>query len=211
MPECDGRTKEGKALRATFAVESGGKTIVTTEQYERARRMAEALRENQIAGAILSNPARIVETPLRWSYESGNLTMMLKAKPDLFLPASGDNFPLCVDLKTTADPSPEAFARQAQSLGYHHQAAYYVDGCQRCYTGGQPVQFLILAVANDEPWDVWPYLLGQDWVGDGAEENWIALNRLAACYQSGDWRDPAQATLTQLERPRWARRKDFDL
>lgn len=197
-PQCDRRTKGGKATYADFLLESAGKQEIDAESYALASAMVAALNANEFAKALRESAGAIVEMPIRWTDSATGLA--LKAKPDLYAPAGGTDWALCVDLKTTADPG-EAFARQVANLAYYRQAAFYLDGCRACYDADSPTKFLLVAVGKEPPHDVYVYHLGGDWISQGVAENAALLRRLAECKASGVWRTPEQLTVSELPPP----------
>lgn len=199
-PKCDRRTTEGKKVYAEFLAGAGGKIEVDQEQYALAKAMVEALNRNEQAAAILAMPDRVVETPIRWTYELGAIT--LKAKPDFYAPG------VCMDLKTALNPGPDEFAKQCANLAYYRQAAYYLDGCTAEYSYSDAViQFLLVVVGKDAPHDVYVYNLGSEWIEQGACENAELLDRLMECQRSGVWQSPAQLIVSQLPMPGWLKYK----
>jgi hypothetical protein len=70
-----------------------------------------------------------------------------KARPDCFLPE------IILELKTTGDVRPEAFAAVRERLGYDLQAAHYVEAVERL-TGGRP-RFAFVALELFEPRSLW--------------------------------------------------------
>jgi hypothetical protein len=197
-PKCDRRTTQGKADWAKFQTDCDGKTIIDADGYELAKAMVAALFANPIAKALREIADPIIEKPLRWKDEASGL--LLKAKPDMYVPAGMTEWNLCVDLKTTIDPG-DGFCRQCASLGYHKQAAFYLVGCNAVYTSDVPTKFLVLAVGKEEPHDVFPYCLGREWIVVGEDHNAFQRKRLAECYESGQWYAPESRTITELNMP----------
>ena len=71
---------------------------------------------------------------------------------------------LIVDLKTTMDASPDAFARTAANFNYPLQAAYYVDGLQAAGIASPDAvtSFVFLVVEKTPPYGVAVYTLPED-------------------------------------------------
>lgn len=203
-PQCDRRTKEGKAIYADFLADSEGKQEIDTEQYALASAMVTALSGNEFAKALRESAGAIIETPIRWADPASGLA--LKAKPDLYVPAGGTDLALCIDLKTSIDPG-EAFARQVANLAYYRQAAFYLDGCRACHDADSPTRFLLVVVGKEPPNDVYVYHLGIDWISQGVAENAGLLRRLAECNASGVWRTPEQKTISEIAMPKWLSNK----
>ena len=95
-----------------------------------------------------------------------------KARPDCF---AGD---IVLELKTTVDVSPRAFARTRRRFGYDLQAAHYVDAVERM-TGARP-RFAFVAVELGAPHYVWLHELSRAELARAAAELETARARLAA-------------------------------
>lgn len=112
----------------------------------------------QLAGArdaIRAYPraplARLLDTGMKelsiyWSDELGR---RWKARPDCFTDE------VVLELKTTGDVRPRAFARTRRRFGYDLKAAHYVEAVQRL-TGRAP-RFVFVAVELTAPHYVWVY------------------------------------------------------
>jgi hypothetical protein len=88
------------------------------------------------------------ELSIYWTDEAGG---RWKARPDCF----GDE--IILELKTTGDVRPRAFARTRRRFGYDLKAAHYVDAVRRL-TGSTP-RFAFIAVELAAPHYVWLYEL----------------------------------------------------
>lgn len=205
-PKVDRRTKDGKLAWECFCLEAEGKAVIDQDTACKVDRIASSLGRSEIFASLMDMPGRVIEEAAYWTDDATELA--LKMKPDLYCPAGATDFALCVDLKTASDPSPDAFARQAANLGYHRQAAFYLDGCRHVCDDDTPVKFLFIVVGNDEPYDVWPYLMGEEWIDVGNVENWQALARLKQCFETGVWLAPEQTQLTALPMPAWLGRRN---
>jgi exodeoxyribonuclease VIII len=77
-----------------------------------------------------------------------------KARPDCFTES------LILELKTTQDVRPAAFARTRRRFGYDLQAAHYVDAVRRLT--GRTARFAYIAVEPRAPYYVWLHELAAD-------------------------------------------------
>ncbi len=112
-----------------------------------------------------------------------------------------------IDLKTTERPSPSAFVRTAVQLGYHRKRAHYLAGI-RAFTGAANPPLLHIAVGTTPPYSCGAYNLG-DYdsrmnASLGLMEWRQSLNALAECYETGDWSEPWEKEIMDLEYPAWA-------
>ncbi len=88
------------------------------------------------------------ELSIYWTDEAGS---KWKARPDCFTEE------IVLDLKTTADCRPEAFARTRERLAYDLQAAHYVEAVLRL-TGRRP-RFAFVAAELEPPYAVFVHEL----------------------------------------------------
>ena len=135
-----------------------------------------------------------------WQMMTTEQQMQLNGKPygaDIIVPGVA-----IVDVKTTADASPEGFGRLAYNLGYHMQADWYITGWET--VTGERLPFVWLTVEADPPHLVAVYYATDDQIAAGHALNADARALFAACESSGEWPGypPEIAPLTM---PAWAR------
>lgn len=118
-----------------------------------------------------------------------------------WLTMDGEDTDIIVDLKTTKSVNAQAFGKQAHSLGYHLQAAYYCDGFFTA-TGRYP-QFKFLCVESSAPHEVALFSVPAEVIAQGRMEYRQLLARLVECEASGVW-PPALTEEIPLQLPRWA-------
>lgn len=92
--------------------------------------------------------AGMKELSIYWRDQNGR---RWKARPDCF------TRDIVLELKTTVDVRPRAFAQTRRRFGYDLKAAHYIDGVQRL-TGSAP-RFAYVAVELAPPHYVWLYEL----------------------------------------------------
>jgi hypothetical protein len=193
-PECDRRTNAGKAAWAEFQASLPADALIATqEQYDAIRRMADAVRANPFAAALLSDG--IAEASLLWTDEETGVAC--KARPDWI--CSGHA--ALVDIKTAADASPDAFAKAAGSWRYHVQDAWYTSAALACGFGQRT--FVFVVVETEPPHAVALYTLDEQSQHAGHVRARRALERYAECRKTGHW--PAYAEeIKSLTIPKWA-------
>lgn len=189
----DRRTKAGKESWAAFLVEAEGKTILTAEQSSKIDGMAAAVARHPAAGELLDNG--IAEVSAFW--KDGFTGLDCKCRPDW------TTVNTLVDLKTTTDASPEGFVRSIAKFGYHRQAAFYLDGHAALNLPKE--RFVFIAVESLPPYAVGVYELDEVSLDVGRIEYESALNRFAACIESGEWPAYADGCRT-LTLPAWVMR-----
>ena len=198
-PECDRRTKEGNAVYAAFQDAADGLTIITAEQLQTAQAMANALCGHIIHEAMTGGHA---EASIFWTDD--NTGLACRIRPDYHIPPC-DTWPsgLIIDVKTTDDARPEAFARTCVNFGYDLSAAMYCDGFQQHYVTDEPPLFLLLVVERDAPYAVACYECSPEMLDKGNEKYRKAMQLLADSTASGEW--PAYDEGIQLlNLPKWA-------
>jgi exodeoxyribonuclease VIII len=120
--EGDGRSKAVKEARAELRANCvPGAVFLKAADYDTCLAVRDAVAAHPIAKALLDGPT---ERSAVWrDKETGALC---KARFDQLT----NGVPALTDLKTTADASPEAFARSIYRYGYYLQAAHYLSGGQ---------------------------------------------------------------------------------
>ena len=137
-------TRRGSAWQEAKAEAALRDTVaLTSRDYDKVERMVEALRENEHIAKLLDHPKRIVEASVFAKHDVG---LCMKARPDLLIEKQG----LVVDVKTTISAEPYAFERQAHSLGYAVQAAWYVKTL--ALVGIKAKRFLFANVEKEPPY-----------------------------------------------------------
>lgn len=151
VADFDSRTKEGKALKQQ-AMESG-KTLLTVDQHEKIKAIAEAIKANPFAKRLLTGKH---ETAHFWTDpETGE---KCKCKTDCETDINGTHY--IVDLKTCESADEDEFIRSSVKFGYFMQAAMYSEGV-KCKTGKDSV-FVFVAVEKDPPHAVNVFQCGED-------------------------------------------------
>lgn len=192
-PQVDRRTKAGREAWAQFQEQAGRRTVVTADQAERAGSMATAVRGHPAAEALLSDGLSECSV---WHLEDGEL---VKVRPDWWAPGA------LVDLKTTRDASPGAFARQVAQLRYHLQAAFYVDVVAA--VTGESLPWYWIAVESEPPHGVAVYRADPETLARGRELHRRALALYSECRRSDRW--PGYPDKVQeFHLPGWALRDE---
>ena len=192
-PKADGRTKEGKAIKAAFAESAEGKTIITASEAELVEGMAAGILSHPLASALLADGTP--ELSMLW--DDPETGCPCKGRADLARLADG----AIIDLKTTIDASPAAFARSALSFGYHTQAAAYLSGAAAL--GADAGDFIIVAVEKAAPFAVGIYRLPDAALELGRRRWREACALYAQCLESGRWPGYAEG-IQELALPNWA-------
>lgn len=166
LPKMDRRTTEGRAAydAALRRAERNGVRIVTEQQASLAQAMANAVlahagarrlltivnrREITIIGRVAGHLAKCKVDAARLDEPRED------AGPDDDAPGA-----ILIDLKTSEDASPRAFAASAAKYGYFHQAAWYSTLVESL--GWRVDEFAIIAVEKSPPHLVAVYSIDGD-------------------------------------------------
>ena len=116
-PSLELRTKAGKEAMAEFTASAGSRAILKADEYETLQKMTEAVNNNIYCKALLSGA--IVEGSVISNLEG----VPVRARFDAY----NQKINCLIDLKSTVDSSPAAFAKSAANYRYHVQDAFYGD------------------------------------------------------------------------------------
>jgi hypothetical protein len=191
----DRRTKVGRELAAAFEAESAGKLVLSPEDADQVRRMADAVRRHPAARFLLELPGRR-EASYTWTDSATGL--QCKTRPDWH----SEDRRIVVDVKTTRDASQVEFAKSIANFDYHLQAAWNQDAL-----GAE--QFLAIAVENERPYAVAVYPASGAMIAAGQRRIQAAMALLAECWATyGTERPwPGYGDLLQepVDLPGWCR------
>ena len=201
----DGRTREGKAFLAQLALVSVGKREVKADAAAKAEKMAAAVLASTCVADILAVAQR--ELTVFWDEPMGEWPVACKARLDLFVARPDQPRDLILDLKTSDDPTPEAFGRDGDygpiaKFRYDLQLAHYAAGTETAT--GRACDTGLIVVGSDEPHDVYLYDM-TDYLEQGTVWRQGALGRLVACRVHNQWHRPEQRKVNRLSPGQWSR------
>lgn len=195
-PKVDRRTVAGRTMWAAFEAEAAGKTIVTTEDHATIEGALRSVWSHPRASALLRGAVHR-EVGAVWTHErTGELC---KGLIDCI--SRDDGWTWVVDLKSTRDASPGAFAAAVARYSYHAQAAHYLAGLDAISKHKR--RFAWIAVEKEAPYATAVYEPDEATLlaGEALVERW--LDQYAAAKESGEW--PGYSGEVQsLTVPRWA-------
>lgn len=187
-PIVDKRTKEGKSIWEQFKVENDGKDIVTHDDAVTIREMTTSVRGSD-AGLMITGGAAEVSL---FATQNG---VDCKARLDYVV----DD--VIVDLKTTEDASPAAFARSVANYRYHVQAAHYLALAREL--GMEAKRFVFIAVEKEAPYAIARYELDPADLMLAEADRQKHLARYASCQAFDSW--PSYSyEIKILTLPKWA-------
>lgn len=195
----DRRTKAYKA--AEEAALGLGLVPMLRKDYTEAEAIAQAVKDDDVAGGLFAEGD--AETSMFW--KDAEFGIWLRGRTDWS--TSFGEYPTIVDFKTTADASPEHFAKSCADFGYHRQDPHYREGLAACIScDWEDIDFVFVVVPTVPPYLVMTYRIGPRDVEVGREQNRIAREHYRDCTRSGVW-PKWSGDITDLELPYYARRR----
>jgi exodeoxyribonuclease VIII len=202
-PDCDRRTKEGKAQFAEWSAHHLGKTFISAEELVQVIAMREAVAAHPIACDLLKTG-----TPeTTWRVPQANALGALQCRTDWWNADGCETTagaPYVVDIKTVESLDSDAFRnfeRAAFSYGYHRQAGFYLPLINELHS--KPVaRMYYVAIEKVEPFGCAVYRLSDEAVARGQDENIEDLIRLKRCHETGVWPN-IEPVVHELGLPKW--------
>lgn len=192
LPEdFNGRTKEGK--EHLEELKEANKVILKHEWMNDIEKMAASLANHPKSSTLLNGGSP--EVSIFWNDKATGIDC--RCRPD-YIHSKG----ILVDLKTTLDASPKAFARAVVNHRYHVQDAFYSEGFKQA-TGSYPHGFVFIAVEKKPPYGVACYELDEDAKLFGRELYENDLNTFLEAKTTDIWIAYSQEIET-LSLPAWA-------
>ncbi|HSD44388.1 MAG TPA: PD-(D/E)XK nuclease-like domain-containing protein [Burkholderiales bacterium] len=142
---------------------------ITGAEYARLAGARDAIRAYPRAPLAAWIDAGMKEMSIYWTDEAGR---RWKARPDCFTDE------IVLELKTTGDVRPRAFARTRKRFGYDLQAAHYAEAVERL-TGRTP-RFAFIAVELQTPFYAWVHELSRADLERAAVQLEVARERLSS-------------------------------
>jgi exodeoxyribonuclease VIII len=182
----DCRFKENKARRDAWRQSNGiddkgrlpsGKILISPEDADHIGGMAEAIRNHPVVGGMIRDG--FAEHTIKWTDEATGL--VCKCRPDYYVPS----LKMVVDLKSTQDARPDAFAKSVAEFRYHVQEAFYRDGFAAI--GEEITAFLFVAIEKKSPYAIRTYNLDEEALVCGAEEKDANMAALASAIKTGEF------------------------
>lgn len=191
----DYKTKAAREWRES--VVSDGKTIVTTDQLERIRRISEDAAKNPVVRAGILN-GRVERTLCVEDSETG---IWIKVRPDVMPSADG----VFADLKTASSFDEDFLERQIFDAGYYLQGAMIRMVCREL---GIPFEtFVLVYVLNDDVPDTAHVELDQFELDRGERAVRWCLRTIRQCLDAGEWPGarPFQDGNRRIQMKPWAK------
>ena len=169
LPAGDGRSKAVKEAKAELLTQFGADHILKADVYDNILAMRDSVFNNALALDLLD-----VYTDTEVSHYWTERGVECKARIDA-LPQEDSQWNNCVvDIKTTANASPEEFRRSCFNFGFHIQQAHYLAAAERG-------RFIFVVVERDAPHCVAIYELDEDALELGRKDREFLLGQWALC------------------------------
>lgn len=174
-------------LKATYCAEwedeqsKGGKTVIKKKQYNEAYDAALFILNDPNAVELLTDSQKQVLVTGSYVDSETSITVPLKAHIDI-VPAAKS----LADLKTSRNAHPQKWQRDVFSMGYHIQAALYMD-LYNAATNEERCEFWHLIVENEPPFQTATYILSADFIDLGRMTYQAILQKYCQCLSENKW------------------------
>lgn len=196
-PDVNARTNAGKAELELFRVSNEGKSILRKDDAEQVAAMAEAVRNHPTASSLLADGQ--AETSI---FHIDEITgELIKVRPDWLVED------LLVDLKSTEDATPEAFARSCWNYRYHVQAAFYLDTANAAFGSDRFRSFVFIACEKKPPFQVAVYVADRQMIEAGRVQYRRDLEKYHQCRVTDTWPGINAGRIQEIGLPGWALRQ----
>ena len=191
-PDCDRRTKDGKAIYEAWVASLDGKEELSQAEAESIDAMCKAMERLTIHRWIEQGKAEVC---IVW--RDARTGILCKGRLDYWQ----EELNAIVDLKSCQDASARAFARDVFGYRYYQKAAWYCDGLG-CLTGQDP-SFVFIAVEKKRPYACAAYQLEDTAIIGGRKAYRKALDIYRECAATNYWPGyPDRVEILSL--PAWA-------
>jgi exodeoxyribonuclease VIII len=197
----DMRNAANKAMRAEWITRiKPHAKILSEDDYIKLFGMYQSVLKHPQARGLIKKPGRGEHSLF---YSDPITGISCKVRPDRFLET--DN--ILVDFKTTTDITEDGFSRSMWQYRYDFQAAMYAEALS-LITGVRPKVCAIIAIEKEPPFEVAVYRLNDETLYKGALDYRRALDTLAACLKTNEWRT-YQPSWKEIGLPAWALSKEL--
>lgn len=174
-PNIDRRTTKGKEEYADFLTRSEGKIIISHDQYLKAHKMADLVRQHEIVDTLLNES--VFEQSIFWTDKETGI--QFKVRPDIW------SQKMVVDVKTSQDAGEYSFTRSSLKYGYYLQAGMIYEACQNI--GKKFDMFVHLVVEKEEPHVPSVFVMHEESLQFGIDQFQLYKQKLKACLDSNKW------------------------
>ena len=191
-PECDRRTKEGKAIYEGFLSILDGKAELTEAENASIEAICANIERHRIHRFIEKGQSEVC---IVW--RDAKTGLLCKARLDYY--HDGEN--IIVDLKSTTDASYDGFTGSIFKFNYFQQSAWYCDGI-KTLKGDMP-SFVFMAFEKKPPYACAAYEAADEVLIAGRKTYRRALNLYQECMATNHWPGyPDRVEIITM--PQWA-------
>jgi hypothetical protein len=176
-----------------FAESNNDKVLLKPAEMQSVLACVESIMQHPSAMEILAAPAH-VEQPI----EADIFGIKARGIPDICLQRGG----VVVDVKSTSTVDEYEFRNQVRKLGYHIQAAWYLELCSAFY-GKRYNQFVFIAVETEPPYRCRCYYLDEAFLADGRMIAEGLAQEYARRYAANDWLEDCDRSIILIEKGKW--------
>jgi hypothetical protein len=171
-PKFDLRTTKGKEAKAQFELESNGKTLLFEDEMDMVRQIAENALKSHTLVELMKDSYRELSV-----YTMDSVTgLKVRLRPDILSKTRST----IGDLKSCLNSSLKSFKSDVYKYGYSISAAYYCD-----FIGRE--NYVFIAAAKTEPYEVAMYALSDDMMQYGREQYRMGLDLIKFCQDNKYW------------------------
>jgi hypothetical protein len=180
---------------------AAGNIILTQTEFDCVNGCVASIAKNPRCKEIFARGKSEVSLFRNFNYGG---TVLRKARFD-WLPLGN----ALVDVKTTQDASPEAFAKEILNYRYHVQAAYYLDIFNDSRAESEPPKecFIFVAVEKHPPYLTAVYNLEIKAIGQGRKLYIDGLVKYIDCASRNEWPGYSELVI-DLDLPEYAYKKE---
>lgn len=193
--EIDRRTKIGKQKYEEII--ENGLTPLKTDVLDEVKACVDSLKQHELAMNLIGQKPGEVDVECS-AYGYVDKRIMSRGRAD----AIHWDRRLIADLKTTSDVMPQSFQKHSFNMGYHIQAAYYLD-LFSSVTGLEFDKFVMVCIESSPPYEVQVYVCDPVMVERGRKAYSEAIDLFLTCTANNSWPGFKQEILN-LTLPAWA-------
>lgn len=178
MPIMERRSNTGKERYERFIAENVGKDIISQDEFEIILQMAEVVKNNPEAAALLMG-----EHERSFFWIDGETGEACKCRPDCLTNYQGMKY--IVDYKTTDSCEDGHFERSCRTYGYKLQAGMYTEGLFQNTL--EQYGFAFVAQEKTAPYAVRVYLCTPEYIAQGYDQFRELIGIYHNCKETGEW------------------------
>lgn len=186
----DSKTGDSKPwnMNANFckdwARNQGNREIVSIDQVNEVDAAINQLRKDEIVSSFIDASDTQVHIKAEWRDERTGLVVPIQALLDLLPKPDSEFAQTAGDLKSTRNAGLEPWTRFCFQLGFHVQAAFFLDMASAA-EGSDRNTFCFILQENYPPWMVGRRMLSQDFIQIGRQTYQDLLTRYCQCLKTG--------------------------